>query len=519
MRKIKILWIDDEIDMVKPHILFLEDKNFDVTSVTNGNDGINLVEKNDFDIVLLDEMMPGLDGLETLTEIKKIRSSLPVVMVTKNEEENLMNKAISQQITDYIIKPVNPNQILMSIKKILMSDEIRKNRLGEEYSQFSAWLNQKLFSLPNWKDWIEIYRKIVDWDIKLDSFNYEDIVQMHSYEKKNCNTEFSNFVQLKYPDWINMDEHPTFSHEIVQKFVKPQFSKKKLVYFIVLDCLRLDQYEILKPHLEEFFNIKTDYYFSILPTSTPYSRNAIFSGMMPEKISKVYPQFWKSTKEVETSFNRDEHFFIDEQLKRLDINLPNGSKYTKVLDPDEGKFVLKKINSYKNDKFNIIVYNFLDLLLHHRSKDEVLQEMIPNDKALRSLSKIWFLNSSFFKTMQEIAKQDAVVVLTTDHGSIKVKHATKVVSERDSSPGLRSKHGKNLTCDERDTFRISNPNQIGLPRENVVENYIFAKEDYYFVFPTNYNEYKNKFNETYQHGGISMEEMILPISILTPKEK
>lgn len=519
MKKSKILWIDDEIEMLKPHIIFLEERNYEVIPASNGNDGIKLVEENNFDLVLLDEMMPGLDGLETLTEIKKRNGSLPVVMITKNEEEGLMNKAISHQITDYIIKPINPNQVLMSIKKILMAEEIRRNRIGEEYAQFSAWLNQKLFSEPNWDDWTEIFSQIVDWDIKLNDLYYEDIAQMHDFERKNCNVEFSNFIGNNFKSWIHTPNHPTLSHEIVKKYILPQFSKKKVIYFIVLDCLRLDQFMIFKPYFEQLFNVKTDLYSSILPTSTPYSRNAIFSGLLPEDIAKIFPQFWRSSKEVESSLNRDEHFFINEQLKRLGISLPNGSKYTKILNPEEGQYVVKKVPSYKKERLIILVYNFLDLLLHHRFKDEVLQEMIPNDRALRSLSKIWFLNSKFWEAIQLIAKQDAIIVLTTDHGSLKVKHATKVISDRDVSAGLRAKHGKNLSCNERHAIKISSPAVFGLPRESIVENYIFAKGDYYFVYPTDYNEYKRKFDSTYQHGGVSMEEMILPVSIMIPKGK
>ncbi|MBC8527490.1 MAG: response regulator [Candidatus Cloacimonetes bacterium] len=519
MKKVKILWIDDEIEMLKPHILFLEERNYEVVPASNGNDGIKLVEENNFDLVLLDEMMPGLDGLETLSEIKKRNASLPVVMVTKNEEEGLMNKAISQQITDYIIKPINPNQVLMSIKKILMSEEIRRNRIGEEYTQFSAWLNQKLFSEPDWQDWVEIYRKIVDWDIKFDSIYYEDVTQMHNYEKKNCNVEFSNFISKNYTKFLNNKDYPILSYQLVKKYIAQKLSTKKLVYFIVLDCLRLDQFNIFKPFLEKLFNIKTDYYLSILPTSTPYSRNAIFSGLMPDKIAKIYPQCWKSSKDIESSFNRDEHFFIDEQIKRLGILLPNGSKYTKILNIDEGEYVVKKIPGYKKERLVILVYNFLDLLLHHRFKDEILQEIIQNNRALRSLSKIWFINSQFYRALQLISKQDAVIVLTTDHGSIKVEHATKVISDRDVSSGLRAKHGKNISCNERQIIKVTNPSDFGLPAETMVDNFIFAKGDYYFVYPTDYHEYKKKFAGTYQHGGVSMEEMILPISILTPKRK
>lgn len=519
MKKAKILWVDDEIPILKPHILFLEERNFDVATATNGDDAIKLVEQNDFDIVLLDEMMPGLDGLTTLSEIKQIKETLPVVMITKNEEEGLMNKAISRQITDYIIKPINPNQVLMSIKKILLSEEIKKNRIGEEYSEFSAWLNQKLFSGTTWKDWIEIYSKTVDWDLKFDSINDDEMSQMHAYEKKNCNVEFANFIESTYKSWIQGEEHPVFSNELVERFILPNLLRKKPLYFIILDALRLDQFLVFRPYLEQLFNVHTDFYFSILPTSTPYARNSIFSGMMPENIARFYPKYWAATNDDESSLNRYEHFFFDEQLKRLNIPIPNGSNYIKILNPDEGEFVVKKIPSYKKERLVVLVYNFLDILLHHRSKNEILQEILPNDKALRSLTKIWFMNSKFYEALRQIAAQDATVILTTDHGSIKVAHATKVIGDREASAGLRDKHGKNLTCNERQAIKVANPLDYGLPRENIVENYIFARSDYYFVFPTDFSEYRRKFEGTYQHGGVSMEEMILPVSILTSKKK
>ncbi|MGC9337530.1 MAG: response regulator [Candidatus Cloacimonadia bacterium] len=520
MKKAKILWVDDEIPMLKPQILFLEERNFDVVTATNGDDAIKLVEENDFELVLLDEMMPGLDGLTTLSEIKKIKETLPVVMITKNEEEGLMNKAISKQITDYIIKPINPNQVLMSIKKILLSEEIKKNRIGEEYSEFSAWLNQKLFSEPTWKDWIEIYRRLIDWDLKFDSINDDEMRQMHIYEKKNCNVEFANFIESNYPSWIRGKEHPILSPELVEKYVLPNLTRKKTVYFIILDALRLDQFLVLRPYLEQLFNIHTDFYFSILPTSTPYARNAIFSGMMPENIAKAYPRYWITTNEEdESSLNRNEHFFFDTQLTRLHAPTTNGSKYVKILNPEEGEFILKKVSHYKKERVVALVYNFLDVLLHHRSQNEILQEILPNDKALRSLTKIWFMNSRFYEALQKIATQNATVIMTSDHGSIKVAHATKVIGDRETSSGLRDKHGKNLTCNERQAIKVVNPLDYGLPRENIVENYVFARSDYYFVFPTDFHEYRRKFEGTYQHGGVSMEEMILPVSVLTPKNK
>ncbi|MBS3741157.1 MAG: response regulator [Candidatus Cloacimonetes bacterium] len=517
MEKAKILWVDDEIEMLKPHVIFLEDKDYNLDTVSNGSDAIHMVEENNYDLVLLDEMMPGLDGLETLTKIKEIDKTIPVIMVTKNEEEGLMNKAISKQITDYIIKPINPHQVLMAIKKILMSEKIRRDRIGEEYTRFSSWLNREIFSAPDLKKWYEIYSKFVRWDLRLDKLGYEDLLNIHTYERKNTNEEFSEYITENYKNFIR-EHQPTMSHDIVEKYLMPQLEKKKPVYFIVLDCLRLDQLHVIEPYLQELFNIKTQHYLSILPTSTPYSRNAIFAGMLPKDIAEKTPQYWKSNSEVEDSRNRYEHFLIDRLLKKHGFRFPNGTKYTKILDQEEGKFVVKQIPKYENEQLIILVYNFLDMLLHHRFKDEILKEMLPNDKALRSLTDVWFQNSDLYKAIKKIAAQGATVVLTTDHGSIKVGHPMKVRTDKEASYGLRSKHGKNISCKSSHAYKVKNPQEIGVPSANIVDNFIFAKGDYYFVYPTSYNEYKKKFHGTYQHGGISMEEMILPISILTPKK-
>ncbi|RLC48965.1 MAG: PglZ domain-containing protein [Candidatus Cloacimonadota bacterium] len=520
MEKIKILWIDDEIESLKPHIMFLEEHNYKITKSTNGMDAIGLVEAKNFDIIILDEMMPGLDGLATLSQIRYINSTVPIIMVTKSEEENLMDKAISKDIADYIIKPINPNQILMSIKKILQADEIKLNRMGEEYSKFSAWLNRTLFSNPTSKEWQDIYRKICEWDIILDGITDNNLIQTHEFEKRNVNTEFCNYVSDNYYNWINSDEHPTISTDIVKKYVSPELRNNKLVYFIVLDCLRFDQLLAFKPYLEKYFNINTDLYYSILPTATPYSRNAIFSGLMPIEIKKKYPQYWIDSIEDENSCNRNEHQLIDLQLRESGITLYPDSKYIKIFKIEEGDFVLRKVDSYRKERLVILVYNFLDLLAHHRSKSEILQEMMPNEKALRSLTKTWFLHSTFYQVMQKISKQhNAVVILTTDHGSIKVNRATKAIGDKETTTTLRYKTGRNLSSNSRHSLYLKNPGDFKLPYRNIVQNYIFAKEDYYFIYPNSFHEYQRQYNGTFQHGGISMEEMILPVSIMKPKRR
>jgi CheY-like chemotaxis protein len=517
MQKVKILWVDDEIQHLEPFIMFLEERDYIVKSATNGTDAIEMILAEKFDLVLLDEMMPGMDGLSTLQEIKVINSSLPIIMITKNEEEGLMEKAIASQIADYLIKPINPNQIIMAVKKIFQADEIRHSRIGEEYSQFSAKINQRLFAKPNWEDWAEIYKDICKWDLAIDEINDHALTQMHFLEKRNCNSEFCNYIEEQYPRWLKSDERPNLSFDLVSETLTPLIDEGKPVYFIILDCLRLDQYYAIEPFLRELFEVNLDLYYSILPTATPYSRNSLFSGLLPSDIATEFPSYWVDAAEMENSRNRNEHQLLDAHLADIGYNLDPMSKYVKIFNIDEGNFVIRKIDSWKHEKLIVLVYNFLDLLTHHRSRDQILQETIPNEQALRAFTKHWFLHSSLYEALKLISKQKATVVLSTDHGSIKVNRATQAVGDKDTSLTVRYKQGKNLTCNERHAVYVKNPNLYGLPTKNIIENYIFAKDDYYFVYPNSFHQYQKQYNGTFQHGGISMEEMILPLAVCKSK--
>jgi CheY-like chemotaxis protein len=517
MKQMKILWVDDEIEFLKPFVLFLEDRDYKVATANNGGDAIELFVKEKFDLVIMDEMMPGLDGLATLTEIKKINSAIPIIMVTKSEEEGLMDKAIASQITDYLIKPINPNQVIMAIKKIFQADEIRQSQIGEQYSIFSAQLNQRLFTNPDWKDWIQIYRELCNWDLKIDELNDPALAQTHFLEKRNCNTEFTNYIERNYANWLKTDDRPNFSFDVISEYLTPQLDKNVPVYFIILDCMRLDQYYALEPFLKEMFDVDLDLYFSILPTATPYSRNSIFSGMLPIDIAKRFPEYWNTSAEMDNSKNRNEHQLLDEHVEDLGFTIDPVSKYVKIFNMEEGNFVLRKVESWNKEKLVVLVYNFLDLLAHHRSRDMILQETIPDEEALRAFTKHWFLHSSLYETLKLIAKQGAIAVITTDHGSIKVNRATQVVGDRETTITVRYKEGKNLTCNERHAIYLKKPEEYGLPSKNIVDSFIFAKDDYYFVYPNSYHQYQKQYNGTFQHGGVSMEEMILPVSICRPK--
>ncbi len=519
MKQMRIMWVDDEIDLLKPFVLFLEERNYIVETCNNGNDAIEKVIEHKFDLIIMDEMMPGLDGLATLQEIKRINPAIPIVMVTKSEEEGLMDKAIASQISDYLIKPINPNQIIMAIKKIFQADEIRSNQIGEQYTRYISQLNQRLFSSPNWEEWANIYREMAYWELKIDQVNDDNLHQTHFLEKRNCNTEFTNYVERNYRKWLTTDDRPNLSFDLISQYIAPQFEEKVPIYFIIVDCMRLDQYLAIQPYIQELFDEEMDLYYSILPTATPYSRNSIFSGLLPIDIAKRFPEYWVTSGELDNSRNRNEHQLLDAHINELGYNLEPTSKYVKIFNMEEGNFVLRKIDTWKQEKLIVLVYNFLDLLAHHRSRDQILQETIPHEEGLRAFTKHWFLHSSLYEALKQISKQDAIVIISTDHGSIKVNRATQVIGDKDASVTVRYKEGKNLSANERHALYAKKPSEYGLPSKSIVDNYIFAKDDYYFVYPNSYHQYQRQYNGTFQHGGVSMEEMILPIATCRSKNR
>ena len=406
----------------------------------------------------------------------------------------------------------------MAIKKIFQADEIKKSRIGKEYSRFSAELNDKILSSPNCHEWYEIYRDICKWDLRIDEMNEATLLQMHFLEKMNCNTEYSNYVKDNYKNWLNSDERPDLSFDLISKYVIPNIEKTlNPVYFIVIDCMRLDQYYAIEPYLKELFDIDLHLYTSILPTATPYSRNAIFSGLMPLDIAKNFPEYWVNSSDLDSSRNRNEHQLLDAHIKDMGYKLEE-SKYTKIFSIDEGDFVLRKIDSWKNEELIVLVYNFLDLLAHHRSKSELLKETIPDEQALRAFTKHWFLHSTFYESLKKIKEQNATVIITTDHGSIRVNRANQIIADKETTSTVRYKQGKNLSSDAKHSMKLENPEEYGLPKRNVVDGYVIAKEDYYFVYPNALHKYMNLYSGTFQHGGISMEEMLLPIAICRAKK-
>jgi CheY-like chemotaxis protein len=515
----KILWVDDEIDLLRPHIRLLSERGYTVETATNGEDALTLVKDHGFDLVFLDEMMAGMGGLRTLAEIKDMRPNLPVVMVTKNEEEALMEEAIGVKISDYLTKPVNPSQILMACKKFLEGKKIAGATVSRDYIKEFNEISLALMNPLGHAEWVDLYTRLVGWALELDAHPELGLKQTLSDQFRECNLAFGKYVESNYRDWVEQrHDRPILSHEVVDRFVIPELQPNRSVFFFVVDCLRLDQWLMMESLLHEYFEISTEYYYSILPTATPYSRNAIFSGSFPSDLELRYPELWEKNEDDENSRNRYERQFLDGLLERRKILLKPEPKYVKILDADFGRNIENTINSYTNSRLTSIVVNFVDMLAHGRSDSHLLKEIAPDESAYRLLTKSWFIHSSLFGMLKTLARNKGVrIILTTDHGSIRSLRGSKVLGDREASTNLRYKYGRNLKAEEKAAVFVKNPLDFKLPKRGVAANYIIAKEDFYFVYPTDYHKYLNQYRDSFQHGGISMEEMILPVVKLEPK--
>jgi CheY-like chemotaxis protein len=518
----KILWVDDEIELLRSHVIFLSEKGFEIDTVTNGEDAITLVKGKDYDLIFLDEMMAGKGGLETLGEIKEFDPNIPVVMITKSEEESLMNDAIGSKISDYLTKPVNPSQVLLVCKKILEGKKISGQYVAKDYLQDFNNISRALLDNLTYQEWIDIYLKLVSWDLELDVHSEIGLRQSLNEQKKEANKEFSRFIERNYKNWVNnieSEKGPTLSTQIINKYVTKYFQNdNNSVFFFVLDCLRLDQWLLMERLIINDFKIEKDYYYSILPTATPYSRNALFAGLFPSEIERNYPQYWEGGGDDENSVNKYEKELLQLQLDRKRIKLKNDLKYIKIIDPEVGRNFENNIMSYQNTQFTSIVVNFLDMMVHGRSDSDLLKEIAPDEAAYRSLTNTWFSHSSLLSTFKALSKiKNAKIIITTDHGSIRSLRGAKVLGDKEASTNLRFKYGRNLKVDDKHAIYIKNPAEYKLPKRGVTINYIIAKEDYYFVYPTDYHKYLTYYKDTFQHGGISMEEMILPVITMEPK--
>lgn len=509
----KILWVDDEIDLLKSHVIFLEKNGYDLTPVTNGVDAVALVQENAFDAVLLDEMMPGMDGLSVLAEIKQYDPDIPVIMITKSEEEHIMDDALGSRISDYLIKPVKPSQIYTTLKRLLDSRQLRSERISREYSRLASRNRINLSMGMDYTGWAQTYIQNAQWDIELNEYNDPGLNRIHSDQMKEFRREFSRYVESNYRSWIQ-GNGPVLSHSILDTYVTPLLKNGEKVYFIVIDCFRYDHWLAIEPELDKLFTIDRNWYYSLLPTATPFSRNALFAGLLPRDIQKYYPSIWHTNDTDESGLNAHEPELLEKYLERHRIKLDRKPHYEKILTTEFARSFFKKISNFRDTQLISIVYNFIDLLSHQMAENDILQEIAPDEAAFRSLTKAWFGHSVLLEILQAVAEERAVAVVTTDHGSIIGERSSIVHGDRTTSTNVRYKYGKNLRSEPNEVWRIDDPESVGLPSFGLGTNYLFAKEDYYLIYRNNHREYDKLYNKTLQHGGISMEEMILPVAVL-----
>jgi CheY-like chemotaxis protein len=519
MQKYNILWADDEIELLKPHIIFLEDKGYQICSVNNGQEAVDQCDQEYFDVVFLDENMPGMTGLEALAIIKENHPDLPVVMITKSEEEYIMDEALGSKITDYLIKPLNPKQILLSIKKILDHKKLITEKTNLSYQQdfqkISIAYNENLDT----SGWAEIYKKLVFWESEIEGTIDKSMGEVVSMQKTDANTRFSEFVRRYYQDWVNPGSSPNpsplMSHQLLEKKVFPMLGHEEPVFLIVIDNLRYDQWLAIKPEISNNFNLNEEgLYYSILPTTTAYSRNSLFSGLLPLDMARFHPELWVGEQEEEGK-NMHEEEFLTENLKRSNLNCK--SSYHKILNQNHGRALNDSLNNLYQNDLNVIVFNFVDMLSHARTDMDMIRQLAPHEAAYISLTKSWFEHSPLIELLNSLARKKVRVFITTDHGTIRVKRPYKIVGDRNVNSNLRYKVGKSLGFKEKEVMVTRNPEELKLPKQNVSTAYVFASDDYFFAYPNNFNHHVKLYSDTFQHGGISMEEMIIPYVSLTPK--
>lgn len=516
MKNDHLLWVDDEIDLLKPHVMFLQSKGYEVSTVTNGQDALDLCRETTFDLIFLDENMPGLSGLQTLPLIKEICPTVPVVMITKSEEENIMDMAIGSKIADYLIKPVNPNQILLSLKKNLHQKEIVTEVANTGYQQNFGKIGMQINDSFTYTDWMEVYKRLVYWELELEGAE-SSMTEMLAAQKTEANSAFIKFVKKNYLDWIaNPDSRPLISPDVFKKKIFPVLDAGEKVFFIVLDNFRYDQWRVLSNELADYFSFEEELYFSILPTATQYARNAIFSGLMPNKIAEMFPDLWVDEDEEEGK-NLNEDPLIQTHFERY--RRKNTFSYNKINDSAGVEKLLSNLNNLKANDLNVVVLNFIDMLSHARTESKMVRELASTEAAYRSITLSWFRHSSIKELFKVLAESDYRIIITTDHGTIRVDNPIKVIGDRSTNTNLRYKLGKNLSYNLKEVFEIKDPRKAQLPCPNVSTSYIFAGGRDFFAYPNNFNYYVSYYTNTFQHGGISMEEMIIPLIRMQSKKR
>ena len=512
----KLLWVDDEIELLRAHIIFLEKRDYDVTTISNGEDAIELCRNNTFDLILLDEMMPGLTGLETLERIKDIQPTTPIVMVTKSEEEDIMNQAIGRKIADYLIKPVNPSQILIALKKNIHKRELVTEVTQSGYRQDFRKISMLIDDRDSFDDWTEIYRLLTKWELELSNAD-SNMLEMLQMQKEEANNAFAKYIQKNYMQWMeNPKERPLMSNDIFKTQIFPALDNKEKVFCIVIDNLRYDHWKILANEISNMFEIKENMYMSILPTATQYSRNAIFSGLMPYEIQKLYPNLWVDEDEDEGK-NLNEEALIQTQFERYRRH--DTFSYHKINDSQAINKLIERFGELEKYNLNVVVINFIDMLSHARTESKMVRELANNESAYRSITQSWLRHSDIAELFSLLSQKDYKVIITTDHGSIRANKPIKIIGDRNTNTNLRYKLGKNLNYDARQVFEIKDPHKANLPSPNISTSYIFATGDSFFAYPNNYNYYVSYYKNTFQHGGISMEEMLIPLISMTRRKK
>lgn len=517
MKQTKILWTDDEIDLLRAHIIFLQEKGFNVITANNGTDAIDLVRKEFFDIIFLDENMPGLSGLQTLNEIKTIDPNVPVVMITKSEEEDIMDEAIGSKMADYLIKPVNPKQILLSIKKNVDQRRLVTQKTTSAYQSEFAKIGMQISDKLNFQEWVEIYKKLVFWELELSNSEDSAMDEILKMQKAEANVSFSRYIRNSYQSWFgnNSDSRPLLSTEIFRKKIFPQVEAGNKVFVLLIDNLRYDQYRVLSAVLNNYYFIEEEeLYCGILPTATQYARNAMFSGLMPSEIERLYPQYWDDD-DNEGHKNRFEHELLQVQLGRLGKNFK--LFFEKITNVKGNKKMTDYLGNILQSDLSVMVFNFVDMISHARTEMDMIKELANDESAYRSLTLSWFNHSSLLDLIKLLSDNNVKIVLTTDHGSIRVDDPQKVIGDRETNTNLRYKLGRNLNFKSKSIYEIKNPASIYLPSRNVSTSYIFATNTDFFAYPNNYNYFAQYYRNTFQHGGISLEEMLIPVITLRPK--
>ena len=510
-----LLWVDDEIEQLRAHLLFLEKKGYEVITVSNGTDAIDQCATRSFDLVLLDEQMPGLSGLETLQRIKELQPSLPVVMVTKSEEENIMEQAIGQKIADYLIKPVNPNQILLTLKKNIHRREIETEVTQNQYQQNFQQIAMQIMDCHTWQDWTEVYKRLVHWELQLSATD-SSMTEMLQMQKEEANIGFAKFVKKNYLDWVSGKDAPLMSNRVFKEKVFPLLNAGHKVTLVVMDNFRYDQWRMLAQEIGDQYEIDEDLYCSILPTATQYARNAIFSGLMPDQIARMFPDLWVDEDEEEGK-NLNEAPLVQTQIERYRRH--DTFSYHKVNTSAEADKLMQQFGQLKKYDLNVVVFNFIDMLSHARTESRMVRELANSESAYRSITLSWLRHSVIADFFRQLAQTDRKVTITTDHGSIRCTRPVKIVGDRNTNTNLRYKLGKSLSYNDKDLFVIREPQKAQLPSPNLSTSYVFATGDSFFAYPNNYNYYVSYYRDTFQHGGISLEEMMIPIVTMTGKKR